>query len=124
VLGNGLRPAAAGVDFASGGIIVDARPLSFAVAAQRFETGEGIRVRRVVSVRIGGYSGRRYSLMLHRPVSLQGILGYAVVLEPGEPDIILLGVRPQRTLVIRRSFDQDIERPEIERIIMSLEVPH
>jgi hypothetical protein len=117
VLGKSVTPAAVGVNFASGGIVVDARPLSLASAARSLETAAGIRVHNVSAVRIGAYPGRRYSLILNEPVSLHEELG--VGLEPGEPDVILLGVRPHRTLVIRRAFDNDQVRPEIERVITS-----
>jgi hypothetical protein len=120
VLGKRLSPAAVGVDFASGGIIVDARSRSLASAARSLETADGIEIRHVSSVRIGGYSGRRYSLRLNEPVSLHEGLG--VGLQPGEPDVILLGVRG-RTLVIRRRFDEDQERLEIERVITSFRFP-
>jgi hypothetical protein len=119
LLGKRLSPAAVGVDYASGGIIVDALPRSLASAARSLETAVGIRVFKVSRVSIGGYSGRQYGLVLRRPASLQDGLGYVAELEPGEPDVILLGVRG-RTIVIRRGFDQDLERPEIERVIRSL----
>jgi hypothetical protein len=119
VLGNGLSPE---VDWTSGGIVVEARPPalvgSFAQAVRSLETAPGIRVEHVSPVRIGGHPGRRYSLGLRRPVTVQGLFGFAVTLEPGEPDIILLRVR-HRTVVIRQGFDEDQERPEIERVIQS-----
>lgn len=122
VLGKGLTPTAIGVDFASGGIVVEAPPPSlvgsFAQAARSLETAPGIEVRRVSPVRIDGYPGRRYSLFLRRPVTVQGLFSFAFGLQPGEPDIILLRVR-HRTVVIRRSFDEDQERPVIERVIQS-----
>jgi hypothetical protein len=120
VLGKGVGPEALGVDLASGGVAVHALSVSLAKAAESLETMPGIRVHDVSPIRIGGYSGRRYGLIVAEPVSLQEGLG--VVLQPGEPDVILLGVR-HRTLVIRRSFDQDAERPEIERVITSFAFP-
>jgi hypothetical protein len=122
VLGNRLSPAAIGVNFASGGIVVEARPPSlvgsFAQATRSLETTPGIGVRHVSQVRIGGHPGRRYSLVLRRSVTVQGLFSFAVNLQPGEPDIILLHVR-HRTVVIRRGFDEDLERPTIERVIQS-----
>jgi hypothetical protein len=117
LLGKGLTPGAGGVRVASGGIAVNALDFPLAPAARRLETATGIRVHNVSAVRIGGYPGRRYSLIVTEPVSLQEEL--RVGLEPGEPDVILLGVRQQRTLVIRRAFDNDQVRPEIERVVMS-----
>jgi hypothetical protein len=121
VLGKGLSPRALGVSLASGGIAVTALDSPLAPAARGLETAPGIRVHDVSPVRIGGYSGRRYSLVLNEPVSLHEELG--VGLQPGEPDVILLGVRPHRTLVIQRRFDEDSERPEIERLITSFRFP-
>jgi hypothetical protein len=122
VLGKALSPAAMGVNFRSGGIVVAAPPPSlvgsFARATRSLESTPGILVRDVSAVRIGGHPGRRYSLMLRRSVSVQGLFGFAVSLDPGEPDIIVLRVR-QRTVVIRRGFDEDQERPVIERVIQS-----
>ena len=123
VLGNRLSPGAIGVHFASGGIVVEARPPtaagSFAQAARSLETAPGVRVHGVSPVRIGGHPGRRYSLVLRRPVTLQGVFSFAAGLEPGEPDIILLRVG-HRTVVIRQGFDQDLEAPPgIERVIQS-----
>jgi hypothetical protein len=120
VLGKGVGPEALGVDLASGGVPVHALSISLANAAESLETTPGIRVHDVSPIRIGGYSGRRYGLIVAEPVSLQEGLG--VVLQPGEPDVILLGVR-HRTLVIRRSFDQDAKRPEIERVTTSFAFP-
>jgi hypothetical protein len=56
--------------------------------------------------------------VLRRSVTVQGLFSFAVNLQPGEPDIILLHVR-HRTVVIRRGFDEDLERPTIERVIQS-----
>jgi hypothetical protein len=120
VLGKGLSPEALGVSLVSGGIAVNALDSPLAPAARRLETAAGIRVHNVSPVRIGGYPGRRYSLRLNEPVSHEGL---GVVLQPGEPDVILLGVRDNRTLVIQRSFDEDAERPEIERVITSFAFP-
>jgi len=119
VLGKGLSPEALGVSLASGGIAVNALASPLAPAARRLETAAGIRVHNVSPVRIGGYPGRRYSLRLNEPVLHEGL---GVVLQPGEPDVILLGVR-DRTLVIQRRFDEDAERPEIERVITSFAFP-
>jgi hypothetical protein len=121
VLGKGLTPGALGVRIASGGIVVNAVDSLLPSAARRLETAAGIRVHNVSPVGIGGYSGRRYSLIVNEPVSLHEGLG--VGLQPGEPDVILLAVRPQRTLVIRRAFDNDQVRPEIQRIVMSFAFP-
>jgi hypothetical protein len=120
VLGKGLSPEALGVSLASGGIAVNALDSPLAPAARRLETAAGIRVHNVSPVRIGGYPGRRYSLRLNEPVLHEGL---GVVLQPGEPDVILLGVRDNRTLVIQRRFDEDAERPEIERVITSFAFP-
>jgi hypothetical protein len=121
VLGKGLTPGALRVSLASGGIAVNGLASPLAQSARRLETAAGIRVHNVSPLRIGGYSGRRYSLSLKEPVPLHEGLGAG--LQPGEPDVILLGVRPHRTLVIRRAFDNDQVRPEIERIVMSFAFP-
>jgi hypothetical protein len=57
-----------------------------------------------------------------KPVSLQP-LGVMASLQPGEPDVILLDVPGGNTnnLIIRRGFDSDQERAEIDRVLMSFE---
>jgi hypothetical protein len=99
-------------------MIVNALDDPLAPAARTLETAASLRVHNVSRVRIGGHSGRRYSLLPNEPVSLHEGLG--IGLQPGEPDVVLLSVR-HRTLVIQRRFDRDAVRPEIERVVMSFE---
>lgn len=114
------------VAFRSGGISVeplgDRFSLSLARAARDFEKLRDIRIKQVSPVRIGGCSGRRYALVVDKPVSLQP-LGVMASLQPGEPDVILLDVPGGNTnnLIIRRGFDSDQERAEIDRVLMSFE---
>jgi hypothetical protein len=106
-LGPHTTPGGLEVSLDRGGIEVNALDSPLARAARRLETAAGIRIHNVSPVRLGGYSGRRYS-------------------GPSEhDDVILLGV-PHGTLVIRkfdaiiRRFEDDQERREIERVIQSL----
>ena len=68
-IGKSLSPGAAGVDFASGGIAVEAFDRRLPYALRGLETTAGIRVHDVSQVRIGGYSGRQYGVVFHRPLA-------------------------------------------------------
>lgn len=119
-IGKRLSTSAIGVDFASGGISVRGFDYPLARALRQLETAAGIRVHDVSPVRIGGYSGREYGLVLRRPL-FRDVLGVPPDLQPGER-LILLGVG-SKTLLIRRGFDTDQERREIERVVMSFRFP-
>jgi hypothetical protein len=60
--------------------------------------------------------------VLDTAVALSDVLGVAGALQAGELDVILLGL-PDVTLLIRRGFDSDQERAEIERVLMSFTFP-
>jgi hypothetical protein len=117
---NGL-----GVAFESGGISIE--PLgdrfsrSLAYAARAFEKLRDIRIEHVSPVRIGGNSGRRYSLVVDKSVSRP--LRAEAILRLGETEVILLDVPGDDTnnLIIRWGFDDDRERAEVERVLMSFE---
>jgi hypothetical protein len=100
---------------ASGGISVARTFMPFASAARGLEDASEIRVDDVSPVRIGGHSGRKYVLEVHRWVSVPGIDAF----QPGEASMILLRLGPFETLAIRPTFDNDQVRPEIEAIVMS-----
>jgi hypothetical protein len=124
VIGNELNDQA--VIWRSGGISVGALGNRFspslADAARAFEKLREIRIEHVSPVRIGGNSGRRYDFVVDRSVSLRP-LGANATLWPGQPDVILLDVPGDdtNTLIIRWGFDDDPERAEVERVLMSLE---
>ena len=113
------------VDLASGGISVE--PLanrfsrSLADAARAFEKLPEIRIEHVSPVRIGGNSGRRYVLGVDKSVSRP--LGAETILRLGASEVILLDVPgdDSNTLIIRWGFDDEGERVEVERVLMSLE---
>jgi hypothetical protein len=112
------------VSLGGGGIEVEILDSPLAQSARRLETGEGIRVHHVSSIRIGGHPGRRYSFRsnhlfeLHRGDNIG----------TGEQDVILLGVG-HRTLVIKNLHPgipraipgHDQERREAERVIQSFQ---
>jgi hypothetical protein len=117
---NGLAVA-----FRSGGISVE--PLadrfsrSLADAARAFEKLRNIRIEHVSPVRIGASSGRRYGLVADKSVPRP--LGAEAILRLGAAEVILLDVPGDETntLIIRWGFDDDPERAEVERVLMSLE---
>jgi hypothetical protein len=124
VIGNELKDQA--VTWRSGGISVE--PIanrfsrSLADAAGAFEKLREIRIEHVSPVRIGGNSGRRYDFVVDGSLSLRP-LGANATLWPGQADVILLDVPggDTNTLIIRWGFDDDPERAEVERVLMSLE---
>lgn len=81
-----------------------------------------MRVRSVFPVRIGGYSGREYAAMTDTTVHLFDAQVFDALLQPGDPNPILLDVRG-KTLLIRRAFTNDQDRAEIERVLMSFKFP-
>jgi hypothetical protein len=109
-----------GISVRSGGISVHVLDISVARAARRLEKERGLRIFDVSPVRIGGHAGRRYSLALLSDGALSGALGVPDRLY--EPEMILLDV-PNAPLLIRRGFDSDQERTEIERVLSSFEFP-
>jgi hypothetical protein len=109
-----------GISVRSGGISVHVLDISVARAARRLEKEPGLRIFDVSPVRIGGHAGRRYSLALLSDGALSGALGVPDRLY--EPEMILLDV-PNAPLLIRRGFDSDQERTEIERVLSSFEFP-
>lgn len=116
---NGLA-----VTWRSGGISVE--PLanrfsrSLAHAARAFEKLPEIRIEHVFAVHIGGNSGRRYVLVVDKSVPRP--LGAEAFLGPGAADVTLLDVPGDETntLIIRWGFDDEGERVEVERVLMSL----
>lgn len=126
-IGNELSEEAAdlpsgGISVRSGGISVHVLDISVARAARRLEKEPGLRIFDVSPVRIGGHAGRRYSLALLSDGALSGALGIRGPVRLYEPEMILLDV-PNVTLLIRRGFDSDQERTEIERVLSSFEFP-
>ena len=127
-IGNELSEEAAdlssgGISVRSGGISVHVLDISVARAARRLEQEPGLRIFDVSPVRIGGHAGRRYSLALLSDGALSEALGITgLVVRLYEPEMILLDV-PNVTLLIRRGFDSDQERTEIERVLSSFEFP-
>ena len=123
VIGNELNGRV--LTWESGGISVEAlaNPFSrsLADAARVFEKLQGIRIQHVSPVRIGGNSGRRYDLVVDE--SVEWPLGAKAPLWPGEADVILLDVPGDHTnnLIIRLGFEDERERVEVERVLMSLE---
>jgi hypothetical protein len=120
--GEAAAFSSGGISVPSGGISVGVLDFSVARAARTLEKVPGLRVHDVSPVRIGGYAGRKYGLVLDTAVALYDVLGVAGALQPGELDVILLGL-PDVTLLIRRGFDSDQERAEIERVLMSFTFP-
>jgi hypothetical protein len=120
--GEALAFSSGGISVRSGGISVGVLDFSVARAARRLEKVPGLRVHDVSPVRIGGYAGRKYGLVLDTAVSLSDVLGVAGALQAGELEVILLGL-PDVTLLIRRGFDSDQERAEIERVLRSFSFP-
>jgi hypothetical protein len=120
--GEAVAFSSGGISVRLGGISVGVLDFSVARAARRLEKVPGLRVHDVSPVRIGGYAGRKYGLVLDAAAPLSDVLGVAGVLRPGEADVILLGL-PDVTLLIRRGFDSDQERPEIERVLASFTFP-
>jgi hypothetical protein len=123
VIGNELKDQA--VTWRWGGISVE--PLanrfsrSLADAAGAFEKLRDIRIEHVSPIHIGGNSGRKYVLALDKSVPRP--LGANAMLGPGGADVILLDVpgRETNTLIIRWGFNDDRERVEVERVLMTLE---
>jgi hypothetical protein len=112
-----------GISVRSGGISVHVLDISVARAARRLEKEPGLRIFDVSPVRIGGHAGRRYSLALLSDGALSEALGISGgLVRLYEPEMILLDV-PNVTLLIRRGFDSDQERTEIERVLSSFEFP-
>jgi hypothetical protein len=122
VIGNELIDQA--VTWRSGGISVRALANRFsrslADAARALEKLRDIRIEHVSAVHIGGNSGRRYALVVDKSVPRP--LGAKAILGPGPEDVILLDVPGDETntLIIRWGFDDDEERAEVERVLMSL----
>jgi hypothetical protein len=122
--GEALAFSSGGISVRSGGISVGVLDFSVARAARRLEKVPGLRVHDVSPVRIGGYAGRKYVLVLNKAVSLFDVFEVpGAALQAGELDVILLGL-PDVTLLIRRGFDSDQERAEIERVLTSFTFPH
>jgi hypothetical protein len=111
-----------GISVRSGGISVHVLDLSVARASRRLEKQPGLRIFDVSPVRIGGHAGRRYSLAPLSDGALSHALGIPGLVRLYEPEMILLDV-PNVTLLIRRGFDSDQERTEIERVLSSFEFP-
>jgi hypothetical protein len=111
-----------GISVRSGGISVHVLDISVARAARRLEKEPGLRIFDVSPVRIGGHAGRRYSLAPLSDGALSHALGIPGFLRLYEPEMILLDV-PNVTLLIRRGFDSERERAEIERVLSSFEFP-
>jgi hypothetical protein len=120
--GEAVAFSSGGIYVPAGGISVGVLDFSVARAARRLERVSGLRVHDVSQVRIGGYAGRKYGLVLDAAAPLSDVLGVAGALRSGEADVILLGL-PDVTLLIRRGFDSDQERPEIERVLKSFTFP-
>jgi hypothetical protein len=118
VLGMGL--VGEEVDLVPGGISVRVLDISLARAARRLEQLPGLRIYDVSPVRIGGYAGRKYSLLQLRDGALKDFGASGVV--PPSPDLILLGAG-RKTLVIRRPFTTDAARAEVSGVLMSFRSP-
>jgi hypothetical protein len=91
-------------------------------AARRLEKEPGLRIFGVSPVRIGGHAGRRYSLVPLSDEALSHALGIPGLLRLYEPEMTLLDV-PNVTLFIRRGFDSEEERAEMEGVLSSFEFP-
>jgi hypothetical protein len=122
VIGNELKDQA--VTWRWGGVSVE--PLanrfsrSLTDAAGALEKLRDIRIEHVSPIHIGGNSGRKYVLALDKSVPRP--LGANAMLGPGGADVILMDVpgRETNTLIIRWGFNDDRERVEVERVLMSL----
>jgi hypothetical protein len=122
VIAKSPPPSEVAMSFTSGGIAVRAlqERLPSVLRDLESERSAGLRVQDVSPVRIGGYSGREYGLVLRQPL-FRDVLGVPPDLQPGER-LLLLDVRGT-TLLIRRGFDSDQERAEVERVLTSFEFP-
>ena len=112
-------PLAAAGNVSLGGIAVGILDHGLPYVLKDLEVTAGIRVRDVSLVRIGGYAGRRFGVVVRRPPAREVLGVPGEFLDESDEQLILLGVG-RRTLLIRPGSDGgDPERFEVDRVLGS-----